>query len=197
MACKTCHPTHQHEPKILYFDTENSPSFGAYYGKRWDTSILWATDEWRFLMFSYAWNDSPAKVVQSWSELSLVKSMWKLIDEADIVIAHNASFDMGHFYSKCLEYHLPTPRPPKVVCTLKMYRKLGKFESNKLDDLCEKLGLGNKVSLPKNFWRSYLDRDPKSVKKAKVYAKHDVVLLRKLYKEIASFFPRVKFTPKV
>lgn len=196
MPCKACHPSYQNEPKILYFDTENSPSFGAYYAPRWDTNILWPTSEWKFLMFSYAWNDSPVKVIQSWNEKQLVQKMHKLIDEAEIVICHNASFDMGHFYAKCLEYHLPTPRPPKVICTLKMYRKLGKFESNKLGDLGDKLGLGKKVELPRNFWRSFLDKDPKSMQKAIIYAKQDVVLLRKLYKVIAPFFPKPKFKSK-
>lgn len=196
MPCKACHPPPVFKkPKVLYFDTENSAKIGAYYGKKWETSILWNIEDWRFLCFSYAWNDGPIYVNQSWNELTLVNQMWKLIDEADVLIAHNASFDLGHFYARCLYYKLGVPRLPKVVCTLKLYRKLckGGFESNSLGDLGVELGLGKKKALEKGFWRKVMNKDRKSIEKMKIYAKQDINLLRKLYKVIEPFFPPLKF----
>ena len=168
MPCKACHPQVPiGTPRKLYFDTENSAKIGAYYGNKWETSILWNVDDWRFLCFSFAWDDEPVQVVQSWNEKQLLKKMHKLIDQADILIAHNASFDLGHFYAKCLKYGLPPPRPPKIICTLKRYRKLckGGFESNALGDLGETLNLGKKKELEKGFWRKVMNKEPLSVKK--------------------------------
>lgn len=195
MPCKACHPQ---KPvgiaKVLYFDTENSPSRGYFYGRKYETNIQWVDEEWKFLMYSYAWNDGKVYVVQSWNERELVNRMWELLDECDVLIAHNAVFDLGHFYAKCLKYGLRVPRPFKVVCTLKMYRKLckGGFESNSLKDLAVALGLPLKKELPKGFWRDYMTKDKKVVKKGIAYARGDIVTLREVYKVIRDFFPPIK-----
>lgn len=196
MPCSKCHTaTYQSEPKILFFDTELSPKRGYFYGKKYETSIQWMDKDWYFLMFSYAWNDGKVEVVQSWNEKQLVKKMHKLIDQADVLVAHNINFDLGHFYAKCIKYGLPVPREPKRVCTLRMYRKLCKdgFESNSLKDIAHALGLPEKKELPKGFWRDYIEqRSPKLIKMGIRYAAGDIVTLRAIYKAIAPFFPAFK-----
>ena len=178
---------------MLFLDTELSPSFGAYYSPRWETSILWPTQEWRFLCFSYAWDDGKIVNIQSFNEKFTVMKLWKLLDQADIVICHNVAFDVGKAYAKFLEYHLPPPRPFKTFCTLRKYRKLAKMESNKLGDLGEKLGFGDKIDIEgKRFWRKVLEKDPVTIKRMIQYCNHDVRLLRKIYKVIEPFFPPIK-----
>lgn len=196
MPCSKCHSvSYQNEPKLLYLDTENSPRRGYFYGKKYETAIQWMDKDWDFLMFSYAWNDGDVKVVQSWDEKNLVQRMWEIIDKADIIVAHNLAFDLGHFYAKCIKYGLPVPRESKRVCTLKMYRKLCKdgFESNSLKDIAIALGLPPKKELPKGFWREYVEkRSRKLIKEAKEYAGGDIVTLRAVYHAIAPFYPPYK-----
>ena len=66
-----------------------------------------------------------------------------MFDEADVVIAHNGDkFDMRKANARFGHYE--PPMPVQQVDTLKVARKYFKFESNKLGDLGEHLGLGNK-----------------------------------------------------
>ena len=192
--CPKCHPKPlRGKPRILYLDTEVSPSYGAYYPPRYDTNILWQEQEWKFLCFAYAWGDGKIACVQSWNEKQLLKKLHKLMDEADVVVAHNYSFDGGKAFAKFLEYHIPPPRPFKTFCTLRKFRNLAKFESNKLGELGEKLGFGGKKDLgDKYFWRKVMGKDPKSVRRMIIYNKHDVYLLRKIHKAIEPFFPPIK-----
>ena len=196
MACSKCHyKAPIGSPRVLFFDTENSPRRGWFYGKKYDTQILWTDKDWSFLMFSYATGDGKVHVVQSWDEKFLVSRMAELIDKHDIIIAHNLLFDLGHFYAKCIKYKIPVPREAKRVCTLRMYRKLcpDGFESNSLRDIAIALGLPPKKELPKKFWQEYIEkRNRKLVKIAKEYAGGDIVTLRAVYYAIKPFFPPIK-----
>lgn len=196
MPCSKCHPKPVlGTPVVLYFDTENSPRRGYFYGKKHETRIQWVDKDWVFLMCSYAIGDGAVRVFQSWNEEAIVRKMWKLIDRADILVAHNATFDLGHFYAKCMKYGLGVPREPKRVCTLKMFRKLcpDGFESNSLRDIAVALGLPPKKELPREFWKDYIEkRSPKLVRIAKDYAGGDVVTLRAVHKTIEPYFPPVK-----
>ena len=195
MPCKACHKQPEtRPPRVLFWDTENSTKHGAYYGKKWETSIQWREEDWYFHCYSYAWDDGKVQVVQSFNEKKLVLGMWKLLNEADVVVAHNKTFDLGHFYMKCLKYGLPPPSNFKSICTLRMYRNLckGGFESNALGDLGVELGFGDKKELERGFWRKVEARDTKAIKKMIAYAGHDIVLLRKVYKVIEPFYPPLK-----
>lgn len=194
MPCKFCHGIVYTKPRVLYLDTEVSASLGAYYPPRYDTNILWTEQEWRFLCFSYAWDDSKVQNVHNANEKKMVMAMRELIDQCDLLVCHNVAYDLGKFYAKCLEYQIPPPRPFKTFCTLMKYRRLAKFESNKLGDLGEKLGFGDKVELTgKKFWRQVMAGDKKSIKKMIIYCNKDVTLLRHLHKTISPFFPPMRF----
>ena len=69
------------------------------------------------------------------------------------------------------------------VDTLKLARKHFAFKSNRLNDVCEVLGIGVKVSTGGHkLWRDIIEKqDPKAWTKMKTYNIHDVELLEKLY----------------
>lgn len=84
--------------------------------------------------------------VGSENDFSVVKSLWDLLDKADIVIAHNCQdFDVPMMNSRFVFNDLRPPSPYKIVDTLKIARQNFRFPSNKLDDLGEYLGLGRKM----------------------------------------------------
>src|SRR5262245_10338404 len=74
---------------------------------------------------------------------ALVGELWKLLDAADILVAHNGDrYDLRYAHARML-YHGYLPYDPaKSVDTLKVARRIAKFGSNKLDDLGHYLGLG-------------------------------------------------------
>jgi len=117
------------------------------------------------------------------NDLLLATELWKLLDEADVVIAHNGDqFDIKKTNARFAFYNLPPPSPYKTIDTLKVARRYFNFTSNKLDDLGNYLGYGRKlVHTGFNLWKGCMTGDPKAWKKMIDYNKRDVVLLEKIY----------------
>ena len=67
-----------------------------------------------------------------WTEINT------FLQDADGIIAHNASFDKGVLYGTCLSYNITAPIYP-FYCTLKASRQNLKLAKNKLSDVCSAL----------------------------------------------------------
>ena len=90
------------EAKILHFDIEVSPTLGYTYGQ-YQTNMIKVERPPVLLSFSWKWANEkevhcltlhdrrmPDKTDDSW----LVKELWNLLDQANIVVAHNTNFDL-------------------------------------------------------------------------------------------------------
>jgi len=99
---------------------------------------------------------------------------------------HNCDdFDIKRSNASFIKHGLKPPSPHKTVDTLKITRKYFKFNSNKLNDLCENLSLGCKVKTGGfDLWKGCLDGNLKAWRKMVKYNKHDIFLLEKLYKKL-------------
>lgn len=180
------------KPKILSFDIETAPSLGWVWEK-YETNVLDFEAEWYLLCFAAKWLDG--KMIThalpdfkgykpgSENDKALVKELWKLFDEADILIAHNGDhFDIRKANARFAYYNLPPPSPYKTIDTLKVARKYFNFTSNKLDDLGNHLGYGRKLAHTGfHLWKGCMTGDEKSWKHMVEYNKRDVVLLEKIY----------------
>ena len=115
------------------------------------------------------------------NDSSLVKALWDLIDEADVVIAHNGDkFDMRKANARFVAHGLGPASPVKQVDTLKVARRYFMFNSNKLDHLGAHLGLGRKVDTGGfETWAGCMRGDMKFWKRMTKYAKQDVDLYAK------------------
>lgn len=118
-----------------------------------------------------------------YSDESLIKEIWHLFDEADILVGHNAqAFDNKEVNARFAFHGMEPPSHYRTVDTLKEARKTFKFESNKLDALGEYLGLGRKVKHPGiDMWLDCMKGDKKAWKLMKKYNAMDVELLEKVY----------------
>lgn len=125
------------------------------------------------------------------NDKKLVKDIWKLLDEADIVIGQNLNaFDIKMINAEFVKHGMPPPSPYKTVDTLKTARKVFRFPSNKLDDLGDQLHEGRKVETGgKDLWFRCLANDPKAWKLMKRYNAFDVILLEKIYKRFLPWIP--------
>jgi len=114
---------------------------------------------------------------------ALVKELHDLINQADIVIAHNGDrFDIKKMNTRFILHGLNPPEPYKTVDTLKIARKHFAFNSNKLDDLGAFLGVGRKIKHPGfDLWLGCEAEDPKAWALMKKYNKQDVLLLERIY----------------
>jgi hypothetical protein len=111
----------------------------------------------------------------------LLGELWKLLDAADIVCAHNGDrFDLRFSNSRLL-VHGFGPYSNKSIDTLKIARKHFKFGSNKLDDLGNYLGVGRKLfTLGRDTLLGAVAGNRRCWADLKKYKAQDVLLLERV-----------------
>jgi hypothetical protein len=179
--------------KILLVDIETSPTLG-YSWTLWEADIIKVIEPWYMLSFAYKWlGDKKINVVSlpqfptyntdKKNDCALVKRLWEIFNEAEIIIAHNGDkFDIRKTMAKFIEHGLTPPAPYKTVDTLKVARKYFKFDSNRLDYLGEYLGIGRKIKTGGfDLWDGCMNGDKKAWKLMEKYNMVDVDLLEKVY----------------
>lgn len=181
------------KPRILFIDIETAPNIGYTWGK-WETDVMAFLENWYILCFSYCWLDEKVKCVsipdfhgykKTRNDKEVVKRMWDLLNEADVVVAQNGdNFDIKKINTRFLIHELPPPAPYKTVDTLKVARNKFAFNSNKLDDLGKDLGIGEKIHHTGfNLWLECMNGEKKGWDVMRKYNKQDVELLVRLYKK--------------
>lgn len=171
---------------ILYFDLETSPILG-YAWQMWEAKILSIERGTGLLAFAYKINDGKTRVVstRTHTEREMVKLLWKLFNEADVLCAQNGDrFDVRKANMFFVKYKLRPPAPYKTVDTLKIARKSFKFDSNKLDNLAEFLLGERKLDTDFSLWLDCMAGNKKALTKMERYCKHDVDLLYRVYQEL-------------
>lgn len=187
--------------KLLFLDIETAPSVGYVWGK-WEQNVIDFKSDWYILSYAYRWvggkrvtavglDDFPIFKRDKENDSQLLASLWKLLDEADIIIAHNGDgFDMPKINTRFISHKMKPPSPYKTVDTLKIARRAFKFDSNKLDDLGRYLGVGRKLPHTGfHLWKGCMSGEPKSWALMKRYNAHDVELLEKVYIQMRSWAP--------
>lgn len=181
------------DKKILLIDIETAPNLG-YTWEKYDTDVIEFLKERYMLCFTakwlgnpklitYALPDFPNYIKDKESDKELVMKLWELINEADIVIGHNVNnFDLKVANARFIVNGLLPPSPSRIIDTLKEAKKRFKFTSNKLNDISQVLGLGEKLKHSGfSLWLGCMSGQDKAWKKMKQYNRMDVVLLEKLY----------------
>jgi len=185
------------KPRVLYYDIETAPNL-AYVWGQYEQNVIAHDREWYLLCVSYKWEGERKTHVCALDDFKeaykkdpendyhVAKKMWELFDEADVVVAHNGDkFDMRKANARFIVHGFGPPSKPKSVDTLKVARRHFMFNSNKLNHLGQHLGLGEKVDTGGfETWAGCMRGDVKAWKTMKKYAKQDVDLLVKVYKEL-------------
>lgn len=179
--------------KVLLFDIETAPNL-AYVWEKYEQDVIAFKQERYLLSFAYMWlSDEKVHVkvlpdyklykTDSESDFALVADLWRLFDEADVIIAHNGnSFDLRMCNAAFARHGMKPPAPYKTIDTLTVARNKFRFNSNKLNDLGVTLGVGAKVETGGfKLWLGCLSGDKKSWKLMKEYNGQDVVLLKEVY----------------
>jgi len=175
--------------KRIFFDIETAALWTRAWDMREGYPIKKVTD-WVLLCFAYKIEGEKETHVE-WlvggkrGEKKLVAKLYKLFCEADVLVAHNAKFDIKKAQAKFLEYGFQPPTPYKVECTYLIAKKHFKLTSNKLNDIAILLGIGEKVKHPGfEMWEGCeqdLTGDGKDWRLMRKYNKKDVELLEKVY----------------
>ena len=179
-------------PKILIFDIETAP-LEVYVWGLWDQNIAinQIKHDWFILSWSAKWlfksNIHHARLTSKEAlnkdDKRITKHLWRLIDEADIVIAHNLDrFDRPKMNTRFLKHDLAFPSPYQSIDTLKIARKEFKVSSNKLNYLCQFLGLNLKANTGGfELWIKCMQGNEDALKKMDKYCQQDVSILEELY----------------
>ena len=186
------------QPKILVCDLETLPNQGYTWG-RWDQNVIRFTQESCIATFVCKWlgnpkiiskalPDYPGYTPGSYDDKLLVADLWKLFDEADILVAHNGDqFDIKVATGRFILHGMKPPSPFKTIDTKKMVKEVARYNSNSLDDLCGLLDLGHKIRTDFDLWEGCIKGDMKCWNQMVKYNRMDVLLLEKLYYRLAPY----------
>jgi hypothetical protein len=193
-------------PKILVFDIETSPLEAYVWQKEvWKAHI--GDDKlisnWFAISWSAKWlfdNEIMGDVLTVEEVLSedderIVKSLWDLFDEADIVIAHNGGqFDIPNMNTRFIVNGLQPPRAYQMIDTLKVARKQFGFTHNSLNALAKVFGISVKIETNFELWKRCKHGDASALKEMLRYNKRDVSILEEVYLKIR---PWIKSHPNI
>lgn len=192
--------------KILFYDIETAPTLGYVWGL-YQQDVIRVKENWYILSFAwkfqgdkrikaYALPDFPNYKKNKKDDSALAQKLWDLLDEADIVIAHNGDrFDQKKSNATFVKHNMTPPSSYFSIDTLKIARKYFKFDSNSLNNLSQFLGMGKKLRTGGfDLWEDCIEGDMKAWRKMVRYNKQDIVLLEKVY---LRFRPWVDNHPRV
>lgn len=184
--------------KLLFLDIETAPILMTSWSMRSpEASAVWVERDTFILMFSYKWADEkqvktvclpdfPRYKRSKYDDKDLCRALHSLLDQADIVCAHNGdAFDIKKINSRLIVNGFEPPSPYKTIDTLKIARSAFKFDSNKLDNICRYLGEGRKIpNTGAALWRGCVDGDLKSWATMRRYGKQDTAILARAYDRV-------------
>jgi len=191
-------------PKILIFDIETSPMevfvWGLY---KQQIPIQNVIKDFSLLSWSAKWLFEPdimSAKVTGWEaknrkDSSIIEGLWKLLDEADMVVGHNvAKFDVR---KSNLRFHingLKPPMPYRVIDTMKHAMRVFGSSSYKMDYLNKIFGLSMKKDTTYDLWVRSVNGDESALAEMLRYNEFDVVVTEELYLDLR---PWMKSHPNV
>jgi len=184
--------TISNKDKILLFDIETSILKG-YFFNIWNTNIQGDAIEkdWFVLSWAAKWLDGnevfgtcvTSNEASNKDDFRVVSELWKLFDEANIIIGHNSKkFDHKKVNARFLIHGLFPPSPYKIIDTLKEAKKNFAFTKNSLDYLNKSLDLTRKLDNDGlELWIKATEGDATALRQMFTYNKQDVIALEDLY----------------
>lgn len=198
--------TYKGLPKVLIFDIETSPLRAFVFQKSvWKSNVNseQVISEWFMLCWSAKWLFSNEIISQKLTgrearhedDKRIVQSLWKLLDEADIVIAHNGdSFDIPNMNTRFIVHDLSPTSPYQTIDTKLIAQKQFGFTHNSLDGLAKLFKLGEKKPTDFELWKRCVAGDNQALEYMQQYNREDVSLLEEVYLKLR---PWVKNHPNI
>jgi hypothetical protein len=180
-------------PKVLLFDIETSPLSAYVFQKsiyRTNVTPDQVISEWFMLCWSAKWLYSDDVISQRLTgqesknedDSRITKGLWNLLDEADIIIAHNGDgFDIPNMNTRFIVNQLPPPSPSQTIDTMLVARKQFGFTHNSLNALAKIFGFDAKKDTDLQLWKDCVDGKEDALKYMQEYNRGDVTLLEKVY----------------
>jgi len=197
----------QTKPKVLVMDIETAPILGYVWGL-WDQTVglNQIKSDWYVISWAAKWLDAKTVMYRDQrnapkieDDKELLKEIWELLDQADIVITQNGkSFDSKKLNARFLINGMQPPSSYQHIDTKILAKRHFSFTSNKLEYMTDKLCTKYKKLSHKEFpgfelWSECLKGNQKAWKEMEKYNKHDVLSLEELYKKLIPWDSSVNF----
>ena len=186
-------------PKILTIDLETAPHVGYVWGLfKQNLSLDMLIDVSYILSYSAKWYGEEEVMYEDCREVmndeALCASLRAILDEADIVIAHNAKkFDIPVMNARMAHNGMTPPSPYRIIDTLAVAKRQFRFASNKLAHLAVMLGCAPKdehTEFPGfKMWEAVLNHNEKAWDEMRVYNIQDVLTLEEVYVKMLPWIP--------
>ena len=186
-------------PKILFLDIESSPNLATVWGI-WNQNI--AVSQLLESSYTLCWaakwkgcREVMFDSVQKSGRQGVIKSIYELLNEADIVVHYNGRrFDIPTLNKEFLLAKLPPPAPFKQIDLFQTVKKKFRFVSNKLAYITQQLGFPGKIKTTHQLWLDCMNGNEKAWDKMGAYNRRDVTELEKVYKRV---LPWIETHPNV
>ena len=200
-AVRKAHARHQYPilaikdrkdaPKILFFDIETVPIIASVW-KLWDNNVglNMIEKDWHVLSWAAKWYDSDEILYEDQrhakdfeNDKKILKSIWKLLDAADIVIGQNSKkFDVKKLNARFIMHGMQPPSSFRQIDTLLIAKRHFSFTSNKLeymtDKLCTKYKKSGHAKFPGfKLWSECMKGNQEAFQEMQDYNKMDVLIL--------------------
>lgn len=184
-------------PRILVFDVEVFPSIAATFGRFNQTighnNVIREGGAIVSAACKYYGDTEVTSVVMTPEEAikdddtRIVCELYEAFEQAEVVVAHNASFDLGVFKARLALHRMPMHKTVKVIDTYKISKGM-RFNSRKLDSLADYFNAGRKVTHEGiNLWIRCMNGDAEALNDMRVYNEQDIVLLEEVYNCIKAY----------
>jgi DNA polymerase elongation subunit (family B) len=193
-------------PRILLLDIETTPleafvwQMQVWKARVNDEAVI---SRWFMLTWSAKWLFSSeimsmklkGEEVKNEDDSRIILGLWKVLNEADIIIAHNGdSFDVPNINTRLIVNGLPPTKPYQTIDTLRIAQKQFGFSHNSLNALARVFGFNEKIETDFDLWRRCKNGDDDALKEMELYNRHDVEVLEEVYLKIR---PWVKGHPNL
>lgn len=149
-----------------------------------DWSILTWAAKWLFEADIFSGKVS-LKEANTRKDKSIIKPLWDLYEEADVIVAHNGDkFDIRRCNWRFKINGLGPPSPYQTIDTLKVARKAFGAPSYKQDYLNRALGLQRKIDTDFELWERCVQNDQSGLDEMLAYNIGDIGGLEDLYVDI-------------
>ncbi len=195
-------------PKVLIADIETAPIEGRVWGL-WDQNIGLSqiVKDWSLLSWAAKWRGSSEVMYEDnrkrkdpRDDKAIVKSMWGLLDEADVVVAQNGNqFDIKKLNARFAKHGLGPPSTFKKIDTKLIAKQYFGFTSNSLEYMCEHLCTKYKKLKSRKFigmelWNECLSGNLEAWDEMRKYNIRDVLALDELYPKLLPWASGVNFS---
>lgn len=195
-------------PKVLILDVETAPLL-AYVWALFDQNVALnqIKTEWHLLSFACKWMNESKIFYADQSSMKniendkiLVQKLWKLMDEADIIVGQNIkAFDRKKINARFLHHGLPPPSSYKMIDTLTIAKKNFAFTSNKLEFMSKSFNTKYKKLTHNKFpgfslWSECLKGNKKAFVELKKYNIYDILSTEELVKKFLPWDNSINFS---